>query len=141
MSEEETNRKHEELRLLYSISVGELANFKQQQWRVASYGLLLYAVIYWIANHVENLTAYLVAIFYCLVFLIAAVGLSLEEALDILIERRRERLNRIRSYFSAEFNDAWEIDKSQNSLLWMFQAIFLAGFISGNILVYMIFQK
>jgi hypothetical protein len=36
---------NDELRLLYTSCVSEIADFKRQQWNVANYGLLSYAAI------------------------------------------------------------------------------------------------
>jgi|KBSMisStandDraft_5_1062788.scaffolds.fasta_scaffold03142_11 hypothetical protein len=35
----------QELRLLYEVSVADLAFFRQQQWSIANYALLLYAAL------------------------------------------------------------------------------------------------
>ena len=57
LSEESKEKQvNDELRLLYTSCVSEIAGFKQQQWQVTNYGLLLFAAVASIPKVVTKLT-------------------------------------------------------------------------------------
>lgn len=140
MAEQQSNEKQkgDELRLLYTACVSEIASFKQQQWQITNYGLLLYATIVSIPkllatlNHVEYFVLFAVA------FGILAFGWFLLGLLASSIQLRRERLTEARKQFTPDFMKAWRggkpeaeaRDKPEDkvSLLWFFRAVLVVGF-------------
>jgi len=131
-------REHEELKLLYSSCVSEIISFKQQQWKVTNYALLLYVAIISISKLLmfdQSLELIFLSI-AALVVLIAAwfvIG-----KLSSSIQERRKRQIQSRKKFSDVFMFAWgggrpldEIeDKIENkpTLLWFFVGILIIGF-------------
>mgnify|MGYP000896398808 CR=1 FL=1 len=132
----------DEIRVLYSASIAEVAGFKQQQWQVTNYGLVLFATI---ASATRFLGSSIEPYEY--IFLGAAAlavhvcGLGLIGVLASSIQGRRERLTHIRTtYFSEAFRDAWRAGKSadqahdrpeeKTQLRMLFQGVYWAGFLS-----------
>lgn len=98
---------HDELMLLYQVTIGDLEFFKKQQWLVAYYCVLLYGALVALAR-VTDLEK--------LVFCIAVGGAaSLSSILLLILEYsigvRRDRLEAIRDEFSNEFKKAWKAGK------------------------------
>ena len=130
----------EEMRLLYSTAVSEIAGFKQQQWHIANYGLLLYVAICsapkLLGGSLTNFE-YLILVVVGLAVLIA--GCILVGMFDGSIRVRRERLTHIRThYLTEEFRVAWRAGKAKDvvpdlpsekvSLLPFFRSVFAIGF-------------
>lgn len=94
-----TDVDREELRLLYSVSVSDIAGFKQQQWSVTSHALAIYAAVVAVG---QLLTQPLVNCErWALLLLVAAAattGLGVLFNLHRSIEERRERLRKIRAH-------------------------------------------
>lgn len=98
---------HDELMLLYQVTVGDLEFFKKQQWLVAYYCVLLYGALVALAR-VTDLEK--------LVFCIAVGGAALLSSILLLILEysigvRRDRLEAIRDEFNNEFKKAWKAGK------------------------------
>ena len=140
---------NDELKLLYSVSVSDIAGFKQQQWNITNYGLLLYAAIVSIAKLLDDISKVEYAVLYALAFIIMVIGWLLITILHKSVMERRARLVRIRSYFSAEFRDCWRGGKSveevpdlvsrqdqKTSLVWFFNSIFGFSFIIASWILY-----
>ena len=131
----------DEIRLLYSTAVAEIAGFKQQQWQVTNYGLLLDAAIVSIPRLHANISP-------CVLFVLAtaAVGVGIAGwvligMFDSSIHIRRERLTFIRkTYMTEEFRDAWRSGKSADQMPDMpeekvrlrplFRGLFVAGLVA-----------
>lgn len=149
MEDSERNGKYEELRLLYSVSVSDIAGFKQQQWHVTNYGLLLYAAIVSIPKIVDNLLLNEFGVLYVASFGVMVAGWYLVGLLHKSIQERRARLVECRKLFTKEFMIAWRGGKSEEeapdlpdrpeektSLLWLFRVIFGIGFLVDSWILY-----
>lgn len=128
----------EELKLLYEVSVADLAFFKQQQWGTTNYAVAIYVALLAIAS--KFLTKP-VAISYRILLCILALAVLLG-ALGVLcqlqrsIEVRRDRLERVRSHFGAAFNTArGAIPKREDILLYLLKAVLVVGFLVTSWLV------
>src|SRR4030066_1939415 len=141
MSEDDDkNRKHEELRLLYSVTIADIAGFKQQQWRITNYGLLLYAAIASVPKLLGKLTQTEFALLWLTSLVVMITGWVLVWMFHASLKARWERLTEMRKkYFTEEFRIAWRGGKTEEAapddptnrigFLWFFQAVFLVGFI------------
>ena len=115
---ERRQKRDEELRLLYSMSASEIAAFKQQQWQVTNYALLIFAAIYFVAQHLwdtavgsQNTILVRSAVIILLIILVAAASLWTTVTLSQSIMARRQRHGRIRTYFEIEFHSARNVPK------------------------------
>lgn len=141
-------RKFDELRMLYTACVSEIASFKQHQWQVTNYGLLLYAAIVSLPRIVGpgalGKCEYIVLHAALVVVLVAGwliVGMFADS-----IQTRRRRLTEIRRHFTDSFKAAWRGGRSEsevpdhpdfkNNLVWFFRAVFVFGFIVATWLLY-----
>ena len=141
MTEDDNKRKYEELRLLYSVTITDIANFKQQQWQVTNYGLLLYAAIASIPSLLQQKLSLAEYVFLWLISLTVTItGCVLVWMFHASLKARWERLTEIRKkHFTEEFRSAWRGGKSEEtvpddptnriSLIFFFQAVFLVGFL------------
>ena len=138
-SEELKKQVNDELRLLYTSCVSEIAGFKQQQWQITNYGLLLYAAVASVPKVVVKPTQCEFLLLYAVAFIILAAGWYLIGLFSTSIQERRARLIEIRTkHFTDEFNAAWRCGKSENeapdvltektNLLIFFQGVFVVGF-------------
>lgn len=109
-NEDYARQKHvgEELRVLYQVTAQDLAFFKQQQWLVTNYVLLLFGAFFGVSQ-VERLKVGLCERFVlCLAAtVLAVVGLMLICKLEKSIAARRDRLQNIRHLFTETFREAW----------------------------------
>ena len=139
---EDAKRVGDEVRLLYTTAVAEIAGFKQQQWHVANYGVLAYAAIVSVSRLLiapvqtyEKVLLSLVALGVC------AIGWSLIRMFHNSIQVRRERLTYLRSTeMSQEFLLAWRAGRSvdempdlpeeKTKLEPLFRGVFLLGVIT-----------
>jgi len=121
----------EELALLYQVSVADLAYFKQQQWSVANYSLLLYAGICGatklIALPIRLSETLVLGALVCATAVAASVVLwKLEAAIEI----RRERLRSAREQLSDAFFRAWGSRgklEERVSVCWLLQGALVVG--------------
>ncbi len=121
----------EELRLLYEVSVADLAFFKQQQWVVANYGVATYVALVAIAS---QLLAKPLATWHKVLLSLLALA-ALLGALGVLcqlqhsIEVRRARLEKVREHFGTAFRAARDtMPKREDVVLWLLVAVLVAGF-------------
>lgn len=132
-------KKNDELHLLYTSCVSEIASFKQQQWHVTNYGLLLYAAIASMPKVVATkLTELELFLFYIGTFTVLAAGWFLVGMLSSSIQERRGRQTEVRKQFTKEFKHAWRVGRPESevpdspqekpSLLWFFRSVFVVGF-------------
>ncbi|MGX7850916.1 hypothetical protein [Pseudomonas aeruginosa] len=124
---------NDELRLLYTSCVSEVAGFKQQQWNVTNCGLLSYAAIASLPKLVASkLVWWELAVLYALAIAVLIVGWYLVGVLDASIKLRRARLEAVRKHFTREFRDArlaGQPEEKKLNLSWFFRAVFIAGFV------------
>jgi uncharacterized membrane protein len=99
----------EELRLLYQVSVQDLAFFKGQQWLITNYGILLYATLVGIPQ-IPNLSLKpCERLILCLLATaLAGTGVFLLWKLERSINARRDRLRKIFKTFTKSFCLAWK---------------------------------
>jgi hypothetical protein len=104
----ERHKAEEELRLLYQVSTQDLDFFKQQQWSVTNYVLLLYGTFFGISQ-IDNLKVSSCERFvFCLVATaLGIVGIYLVIKLEKSIKARRNRLDKVRRLFTKTFCLAW----------------------------------
>ena len=132
----------DELRLLYSTAVGEIAGFKQQQWQIANYGLLIYAAIASMprlfsspASTIERAVLSVGAAAVCI------AGWKLVTMFNESIHYRRERLTYMRKHELTEtFRQAWRAGKTSEEMPDLpeekvqlgpfFRGVFIVGFIA-----------
>lgn len=148
MSEENnSSRRYEELRLLYSVTVADIAGFKQQQWKITNYGLLLYVAIASVPKLFEKLTQTEFIVLWLISLAVMISGWVLVWMFHASLKARWERLSEIRKrHFTEAFRSAWRGGRSEEavpdtptnriSLKWFFSAIFLAGFLFDTWFLY-----
>ena len=108
-------RKFDELRLLYNC-VAEIASFKQHQWQLTNYGLLLYAAVASLPKLFGKLTEAEYASLHFLLLVIVAAGWFILGLFADSIQVRRSRLTEIRKYFSTEFREAWRYGRPESEV-------------------------
>ncbi|MDH5527836.1 MAG: hypothetical protein OEY97_11075 [Nitrospirota bacterium] len=109
-NEELTDREHEELRLLYQVSVQDLAFFKNQQWRTSHYGLLLHAAIVLINYQLlpSNTGVAPKILLTAAPALVLGVAWWFLRRLRQAVQVRRARLEACRGSFTKKFESAWK---------------------------------
>lgn len=144
---ENNDHANEEMHLLYQMSVYEIAFFKQQQWRVTNYGLLIYGVIIAIPKILEyKLATYEYYGLFIVAFAVLTVSWLLLGSLEVSLSKGRARLIKAKDSFSKQFKDAWQCGKSEDqspkgpedkpSLLWLFRFVMGLGFLIVSWLLY-----
>jgi len=101
---------HDELRLLYQVTVSDLAYFKTQQWSVTNYTLLLFAGILGIAQLIRPLS---LVDRWALAALAVGAGcgsLFVLSKVQRSIRTRQARLEVMREEFSSTFRKVWAAD-------------------------------
>ena len=135
MSVENSNT-HEELRLLYQVSVTDLEFFKRQQWSVTNYALLLYAVVVGVAQLLTGDVSATEKLLLCLVATaVAILGSYILLMLNNSIDVRKARLAAIRKTFSTTFHSAWSAKEKPEEALSIY-ALLLAVILIGVIAVW-----
>ena len=100
---------HEELKLLYEISVKDIEFFKRQQWLITYYCMLAFGAL-------VGLAKFGAAPRWALISSLIVVGLFamvVLAALEYSIEVRRARLKAVRNQFTTMFNEAWQAKKKE----------------------------
>jgi hypothetical protein len=140
MSEPSSNEKRasDELRLLYSSSVSEMASFKQQQWHVTNYAILLFAAIAGIPRLLDQLNQVEYLVLFGAAFAVLCAGWYVLGMLADSIIIRRRRQTEIRKTFTPEFMHAWrhgmsaveapDDPKEKPNLIYFFRAVLLVSF-------------
>jgi uncharacterized membrane protein len=127
----------EELRLLYQTTVADIAFFKQQQFTVTNYALLLQTALVFVAY--QFLKSPLEPFFFWLVLVLAvgisAAGLLAVQRLHASIEVRRERLRRVRKQFGRAFFAAWDVNKEPDDFRWLLIGVLILSAIISAWLV------
>ena len=101
-----------DLHLLYSLSVTEIAGFKQQQWSVTNHALVIQVALVGVDpllnGHLENWERWLLAV---LIGITAAAGGCVLFGLHRSIRARRKRLRRVRIHLGTPFLNARKVYK------------------------------
>jgi hypothetical protein len=121
---------HDQLKLLYQSSVADLAYFKQQQWSLANYALLLFAGLVGAAKLLPVIRTSEPLAFGALVVLTAVACSVVLWKHEAAIEIRRARLAIVRNVFSEEFNRAWGVQGKRDevvSVAWLLQFALVLG--------------
>jgi len=113
----------DELRLLYQITVSDLAYFKIQQWSVTNYSLLLFAGVVGVAQMLRpTLTAVDRIVLVAVTVAVAVSALVVLAKLQKSIGIRQSRLDAVRSQFTEAFQSAWAAEPKGRD---RFHAIYL----------------
>jgi hypothetical protein len=140
MSEPASNEKRasDELRLLYSSSVSEIASFKQQQWHVTNYAILLFAAIVGIPRLLDRLNQVEYLVLFGAPLAVLGTGWYVLGMLADSIYIRRKRQTEIRKAFTKEFMHAWrhgvseaeapDDPKEKPNLVHFFRAVLVVSF-------------
>jgi hypothetical protein len=103
---------HEELRLLYQVTVSDLTYFKTQQWSVTNYSMLLYAGLVAVAQMLKpGLASADRGLLTSLVVILAVAALFILGKLQASIVVRQARLDAVRRQFTDEFHVAWAAEE------------------------------
>jgi hypothetical protein len=137
---DQLKRIFDDTRLLYTTSVAEIAGFKQQQWHVTNYALLLDAAIAsapkLLAGRISHLEYFVLGL-AALAVLVA--GWIIVGMFSGSIHVRRERLTHIRKHrLTEEFRTSWrggaseadmpDLPQEKVNLLMFFRAVLSLGF-------------
>jgi glucan phosphoethanolaminetransferase (alkaline phosphatase superfamily) len=117
----------EELRLLYQVTVSDIAFFKQQQWSISNYALTVEAALLFIAYQMLAfpLTVCQAWLLVVLSWAVAAAALMAIERLQSSIVGRRQRLANVRAQFGRAFQDAWRIPEEPDFIRWLLVFVLL----------------
>ena len=135
---------------LYQVSAQEIAFFKEQQWKITNYGLLLYAAVIGIARLFPDFPYALeLGLLWALSFLVLIIGIFLVCKLDTALSEARERVSRARRLLSDEFFEASVGVKKDDpssakaqespSLAPLFYGIFIIGFLISTWVLFRFF--
>ena len=124
---EESDR--EELRLLYQVSVADIALFKKQQWSatnyaVGAYAALLVIVHQWLPSPLNSWQGWPLIV---LGWAVCIAGFAIVSRLQNSILGRRTRMERVRERFGAAFKQAWSIPKTNDDMYWLLYAFMFVG--------------
>lgn len=122
-----TEADQEELRLLYQVSVSDIAFFKQQQWSVSNYALTIQAALLFVAYQMLRppLAVWQAWLLVTLVWGVSAAALMAIDRLQTSICGRRTRLASVRAQFGKPFMDAWSIPKENDDFRWLLVFVLL----------------
>jgi len=121
---------HEELRLLYQVTVSDLTYFKTQQWSVTNYSMLLFAGLVSVAQLLKpNLMTGDRALLVGAVVLVLLAALVVLYKLQTSILVRQARLDAVRQQFTDEFHVAWAAEDKRVEVL---HSIFLLRLAVGG---------
>jgi len=130
-----------------SLTYSDIVFFKQQQWHVTNYGLLLYGVIIAIPKILKyNISTIECSVLFLIAFAVLIVCWWLVGSLEESLSKSRDRLIKARDYFSEPFKNASLCGKSEDkasgriedrpSLLWLFRSVIGLGFFMVSWLLY-----
>lgn len=124
-----TDKDEDELRLLYQVSITDIAFFKQQQWSVTNYTLAIHAALLFIAFRLlkDPLAVWQMWLLIVLAWAVCGAGLAVVERLQSSIIGRRTRLGRVRAHFGKPFTEAWSIPKPPDDVHWLLLFVMLLG--------------
>jgi hypothetical protein len=141
MSDENAST-HEELRLLYQVSVTDLEFFKRQQWSVTNYALLLYAAIIGVARMLDGDVSRLEKLVLCSVATgVAILASYILWVLNNSIDVRKARLASIRKNFSAAFHNAWSAREKEEEALSIYRSLLAIVIIGMTAVWWLVYFK
>jgi len=122
---------HQELLMLYQVTVNDLSYFKRQQWSVANHCFLLFAALAGASRLIgESLSFADFAVLTFLIVCVATVGIVVIKKLQNSIDVRDARLKAVRDELSEEFNNAWlakEKEESVIKVVWFLNVALVIG--------------
>jgi hypothetical protein len=134
---EETD--HQELLMLYQVTVGDLSYFKTQQWSVATYAFLLFAGLASVNEFLNNsVTQRENGFLILLAILVLIAALTVIKKLQNSIEVRQARLEELKKHFGAKFLSVWKAkEKGQEYIrsVWFLNAAVVFGAVVVSYLV------
>lgn len=139
MREEDTvARTHTELLELQQLASNDIAFFKNQQWRTANYGLVLYAAIVAVPKLMPRVMS--AAEYYCLILaavVVLVAGLYVLKELEIALSKRRNLIAKLRAHFTRDAlmvyglgnpDEAMKPANEKVSLIYIFVYAYALGF-------------
>lgn len=134
----DAKKQEDELRILYTSCVTEIASFKQQQWQITNYAILLYVAIAGMPRILGSLNQVEYFVLFVATLAVLSAGWFVLGMLADSIHIRRSRQTEARKTFTTEFMHAWRYGKSESevpdtpkekpNLLWLFRSILVVGF-------------
>lgn len=127
----------EELRLLYQVSVSDIAFFKQQQWFVTNYALTIQAALLFVGYQMLRppLAVWLAWLLVTFVCAVSAAAIMVIDRLHTSVLGRRTRLKNVRAQFGRPFIEAWSIPKEHDDFQWLFVFVLLLSALVASWLV------
>ena len=127
---------HDELLMLYQVTVGDLASFKTTQWTTTNYAFLLFAGIIGVRQvSGESIQLASRLLFVALAVTVAFGVLVVLQKLQDSIEVRQARLTSIRPHFSTAFNEAWQAKQKAREYIgsvWLLRIAVVAGVVISS---------
>lgn len=137
-----TDADREELRLLYEVSVSEIALFTRQQWSVTTYALAIYAALLFIAY--QSLAGTVTALVHqgwlltVLAWAVGFSGIAAVKRLQISIVGARRRIERVRAHFGRPFQEVWAIPKPPDDV---HRLLYLVMLLSAAVVTLLVVAK
>lgn len=124
------DHEHQELTMLYQVSVSELSCFKTRQWAVATYAFLLYAGLVGVGEFISQsmvIDERLLMSVLCIAVLSAActVIFKLQDSIAV----RQSRLEQAKIYFRELFQDAWAAKEYIRSVWFLYAAVIFGAIV------------
>lgn len=133
------DRTHAELLALQQIAAADIAFFKQQQWQVTNYGLLLYSAIVAAPKLLTEISTVEYSVLWIVALTVLLAGLYSLKDLEKSLVKGRDRLPEARKYFTQISLKAYAAGgdpklalipaKDRASMQWLLAFTFILGFI------------
>lgn len=135
---EKSDDAHSELMMLYTNSINEIHNFKQQQWHVTNYAMLVYAGLFSLSRVVASTIEMKLVLLAIIIVTFVLAGLWVK-SLDSSIHARRARLDHIREkHFTSAFKSAREAGPSERiQYCWVFTTIMAIGAAVASVFLFL----
>jgi hypothetical protein len=126
---------NDDLRLLYQVTVSDLAFFKGQQWSVTNYALLIFAALVGVTqlDQVEDLLLSDRTLLLALATVDMVLAFVALIHLHCSIKLRRARLTSVRGKLSKSFKESWSVLPKERDGIDLFLGIVLVvswGFVT-----------
>ena len=120
------NREHQEITVLYQIMVQDLAQFKNQQWTLTNYTILVFAAIISVSEFDDLKLSLCGSFLLCLVAsVIFGIAVHILWQLRASIEIRRKRIKHIIEKYSEVYRSCLGKSKKVNSGEMFFFLLFI----------------
>ncbi|MEQ1598482.1 MAG: hypothetical protein ABL880_03855 [Methylotenera sp.] len=128
----------EELRMLYQVTVSDLAYFKTQQWSVTNYAFALIAGIIGVSQFIKPLGVCdrIVLVVLAIIVIISSVVMLFK--LQRSIKVRQSRLAAARGSFSESFQQVWAAETKGQEYLHSIYFLYGALVIGASLAVWLI---